>query len=51
VGGVSGIRYFVTFTLAEFLSLSDDELAQLEELRGDLALTAAWWRRRRRGAA
>jgi hypothetical protein len=36
------------FNLRELLSLSEDELAQLEEIDGDLALTAAWWRRRRR---
>jgi sugar/nucleoside kinase (ribokinase family) len=32
--------------LCELLSLSEDELVQLEEIEGDLALTAAWWRRR-----
>ena len=35
------------FTLRELLSLTDDELAQLEEIEGDIALEAAWWRRRR----
>jgi hypothetical protein len=35
------------FNLSELLSLDEDEMAQLEELRGDLALTAEWWRRRR----
>jgi len=35
------------FTLTELLSLTEDELVQLEEIRGDLALQAAWWRRRR----
>jgi sugar/nucleoside kinase (ribokinase family) len=35
------------FNLAELLSLTEDELAALEELDGDVALTAAWWRRRR----
>jgi hypothetical protein len=39
-----------TFTLAELLSLTDNELAQLEEKEGSLALAAAWWRRRRREA-
>jgi hypothetical protein len=34
-------------TLAELLSLSEDELAQLEEIEGVFALEAAWWRRRR----
>jgi hypothetical protein len=33
--------------LSELLSLSEDELAQLEEIAGDLALMAEWWRRRR----
>jgi hypothetical protein len=33
--------------LRELLSLSEDELAQLEEIDGDVALKAAWWRRRR----
>jgi hypothetical protein len=36
------------FTLSELLSLTEDELVQLEELAGDLALKAAWWRRCRR---
>jgi hypothetical protein len=40
-----------TFTLAELLSLTENELVQLEEISGDLALTAAWWRRRRRRSA
>ena len=35
------------FNLAELLSLTENELAQLEEIAGDLALEAAWWRRRR----
>lgn len=35
------------FTLEELLSLTENELAQLEEIGGDLALEAAWWRRRR----
>jgi hypothetical protein len=38
------------FNLSELLSLTEDELAQLEEIAGDLALTAAWWRRRRSSA-
>jgi hypothetical protein len=29
------------------LFLTEDELAVLEEISGDLGLTAAWWRRRR----
>ena len=33
--------------LRELLSLSENELAQLEEIDGDVALKAAWWRRRR----
>jgi hypothetical protein len=39
------------FSAAELLSLTDEQLVQLEEIKGDLALTAAWWRRRRRRAA
>jgi esterase/lipase superfamily enzyme len=39
------------FNLRELLSLSEDELAQLEEVAGDLAHTAEWWRRRRRRAS
>jgi len=35
------------FTLRELLSLTEDELAQLEEIEGDFALEAAWWRRQR----
>jgi hypothetical protein len=35
------------FTLAELLSLTEDELCQLEELDDDISLMAAWWRRRR----
>jgi hypothetical protein len=35
------------FNLAELLSLSVDEFVQLHEVRGDLSLTAAWWRHRR----
>ena len=38
------------FTLRELLSLTEYELAQLEEIDGDAALTAAWWRRRRAAA-
>ena len=37
------------FNLAELLSLTENELCQLEELDGDIALAAAWWRRRIRG--
>jgi hypothetical protein len=36
------------FILTELLSFTENELVQLEELEGDLALKAAWWRRRRR---
>ena len=36
------------FTLEELLDLDADELAQLEEIAGDTALVAAFWRRRRR---
>jgi hypothetical protein len=39
------------FNAEELLSLTEDELVQLEEIEGDLALTAAWWRRRRRRTA
>jgi hypothetical protein len=39
------------FSLRELLSLSEDELAQLEEIDGDVTLKAAWWRRRRRRTA
>jgi hypothetical protein len=35
------------FSARELLSLSEDELEQLEKLAGDTALRAAWWRRRR----
>jgi hypothetical protein len=38
----------ITFTLAELLLLTDEELDQLEELRGDFCRVcreAAWWRR------
>ena len=35
------------FNLAELLSLTENELIQLEELEGDFGLEAAWWRRRR----
>jgi len=35
------------FNLEELLSLTENELVQLEEIEGDLALEAAWWRRRR----
>ena len=38
------------FTLRELLSLTENELVQLEELDGDVALKAAWWRRRRAAA-
>jgi hypothetical protein len=45
---VSATNWFeTTFTLSELLSLSEDELSQLEELRGDISLKAAWWRQRR----
>jgi hypothetical protein len=33
------------FALAELLSLTEDEKAQLDEIRGDAQLTAVWWRR------
>jgi len=36
--------------LKELLSLTENELVQLEEIDGDLALKAAFWRRRRRRA-
>ena len=39
------------FNLAELLSLTENELVQLEKLEDDVALTAAWWRRRRRRTA
>ena len=35
------------FILTEFLSLTENDVVQLEELDGDVALKAAWWRRRR----
>jgi hypothetical protein len=35
------------FTLRELMELTEDEMAQLEEIDGDIALEAAWWRRRR----
>jgi hypothetical protein len=35
------------FNLRELLSLSEDELAVLEEIDSDVTLKAAWWRRRR----
>ena len=35
------------FNLGELLSLTENELCQLEELDDDIALMAAWWRRRR----
>jgi hypothetical protein len=35
------------FTLAELLSLAENELVQLEEIEDDFGLEAAWWRRRR----
>lgn len=34
----------ITFTLAELLLLSDEDLDQLEVLRGDFCQEAAWWR-------
>jgi hypothetical protein len=39
------------FSLSELLSLTEDEMAQLEGIEGDFALEAAWWRRRRRRTA
>jgi len=39
------------FNLSELLSLTENELAQLEEIEGEFALEAEWWRRRRRRAA
>jgi hypothetical protein len=36
--------------LRELLGLSENELVQLEEIDGDVALKAAWWRRRRQRA-
>jgi len=39
------------FTLSELLSLTENELVQLEEIDGDLTLKAEWWRRRRRRAS
>jgi len=39
------------FNLTELLSLTDDEFVQLEEIEGDFALEAEWWRRRRRRVA
>jgi len=33
--------------LRELLSLGENELVQLEEIDGDVALKAAWWHRRR----
>jgi hypothetical protein len=38
------------FNLSELLSLTENELVQLEEIDGDVALKAAWWRRRRAAA-
>ena len=35
------------FSLTELLSLTENELVQLEEIEGDLTLSAEWWRRRR----
>ncbi len=35
------------FSCKELLSLSENELVQLEELGGDITLLAEWWRRRR----
>jgi hypothetical protein len=37
--------------LRELLSLTENELVQLEEIEGDLTLEAAWWRRRRQRTA
>src|SRR5215210_4707945 len=39
------------FNLKELLSLTENELAVLEEIDGDLILKAEWWRRRRRREA
>jgi len=39
------------FNLRELLSLTENELVQLEEIEGDVALKIAWWRRRRRRRA
>ena len=39
------------FILTEFLSLTENDVVQLEELDGDVALKAAWWRRRRHRAS
>ena len=39
------------FNLKELLSLTENELAVLEEIDGDLTLKAEWWRRRRRREA
>ena len=39
------------FNLSELLSLSENELAVLEEIGGDLTQSAEWWRRRRRRGA
>ena len=38
------------FTLSELLALDEDDLCQLEEIAGDTALVAQWWRRRRERA-
>ena len=38
------------FSLSELLSLTENELVQLEEIDGDVTLKAAWWRRRRAAA-
>ena len=35
------------FSCKELLSLSENELVQLEELGGDMTLQAEWWRQRR----
>jgi hypothetical protein len=35
------------FNLSELLSLTENELVQLEEIEGDVVLEATWWRRRR----
>ncbi len=38
------------FTVRELMGLDQDDLAQLEEIAGDTALVAQWWRRRRERA-
>jgi hypothetical protein len=39
------------FNLPELLSLTEDAFVQLEEIEGDFAIEAEWWRRRRRRAS